>query len=71
MELIPYGEFRPTAAVLADLRLVMAYVALVAGAVIVAWVFAEAAHASGYRSRLIARFVRFLTRPVSRLTRPL
>lgn len=59
-----YGEFRPTAEILADLRVLLAYVALIAAAVIVAWAFAEAAHAIGSRSPLIARFVRFLTRPL-------
>ena len=64
---LTYGEFRPTAEILSDLRLVLAYVVLIAAAVIVAWVFAEAAHAIGHKSRAIARFVRFLTRPLWRL----
>lgn len=62
---VPFGEF-----VLSGPDLLLALVlglTLASGVVIVAWVFAEAAHAIGSRSPLIARFVRFFTRPLWRL----
>lgn len=63
MELSVYGDFLSADQVLANLSVFAACIALVAGAVVVLWAFAEAAYISGARSRLITSFVRLLTRP--------